>query len=168
MAPLLLLLAALGAIWTVDYKQRVAEQGGVFRGEAIQVARSLRLAVERSIGSLDDLLSMGDIAGMLEAEENRQIDLSSEAWKARMRQIDELWSSLRLDSPQVQAVVNNVLAGRLRSFGRKNWIFAEIIIADAAGSYSRRPRGQTTTISQMTLVGGGDALKPRSSRPGGF
>ena len=133
MAPLLLLLAALGAIWTVDYKQRVAEQGGMFRGEAIQVARSLRLAVERSIGSLDDLLSMGDIAGMLEAEENRQIDLASEAWKARTRQIDELWSSLRLDSPQVQGVVNNVLAGRLRAFGRKNWIFAEIIIADAAG-----------------------------------
>ena len=132
LAPVLLLLA-VGAIWTVDYRQRVAEQGGMFRGEAIQVSRSLRLAVEKCIGSLDDLLSLGDVAGLLQAEEGPSIDLSTEAWKARTRQIDELWSSLRLDSPQVRAVLNNALAARLRDFGRKNWIFAEIIVADRVG-----------------------------------
>ena len=132
LAPVLLLLA-VGAIWTVDYRQRVAEQGGMFRGEAIQVSRSLRLAVEKCIGSLDDLLSLGDVAGLLQAEEFPSIDLSTEAWKARTRQIDELWSSLRLDSPQVRAVLNNALAARLRDFGRKNWIFAEIIVADRVG-----------------------------------
>ena len=66
LAPVLLLLAAIGAIWTLDYRQRVAEQGGMFRGEAVQVARSLRLAVERSIGSLNELLSLGDVAGLLQ------------------------------------------------------------------------------------------------------
>ena len=132
LAPMLLLLA-VGAIWTVDYRQRVAEQGGMFRGEAIQISRSLRLAVEKCIGSLDDLLSLGDVAGLLQAEEGPSIDLSTEAWKARTRQIDELWSSLRLDSPQVRAVLNNALAARLRDFGRKNWIFAEIIVADRVG-----------------------------------
>jgi phosphoserine phosphatase RsbU/P len=132
-APVLLLLGSIGAIWTLDYKQRVAEQGGMFRGEAIQVARSLRLAVERTIGNLDDLLSLGDIAGLLEAEVAKQGDLGAEAWKGRIRQIDELWPSLRLDSPQVQAVLNNALSARLRSFGRKNWIFSEIIVADRTG-----------------------------------
>jgi len=132
-APVLLLLAAIGAIWTLDYKQRVAEQGGVFRGEAIQVARSLRLAVERSIGSLNDLLSLGDVAGLQQSEEGEQVDLSSEAWKLRTRQIDSLWSSLPLDSPQIRAVLNNALAAELRAFGRKNWIFAEIVVADRVG-----------------------------------
>ena len=75
LAPMLLLLA-VGAIWTLDYQQRVAEQGGMFRGEAIQVARSLRLAVERSIGSLNELLSLGDVAGLLQSEEGGQDDFS--------------------------------------------------------------------------------------------
>ena len=133
LAPVLLLLAAIGAIWTVDYQQRVAEKGGMFRGEAIQVARSLRLAVERSIGSLNELLSLGDVVGLLQSEEGEQVDLSSEFWKARTRQIDSQWSSLRLDSPQIQAVLNNALAARLRDFGRKNWLFAELIVADREG-----------------------------------
>jgi phosphoserine phosphatase RsbU/P len=133
LAPMLLLLAAIGAIWTLDYRQRVAEQGGVFRGEAIQVARSLRLAVERSIGSLNELLSLGDVAGLLQAQEDEGIDILSEAWKMRTRQIDALWPTLRLDSPQVQTVLNNALAARLRAFGRKNWIFAELIVADRGG-----------------------------------
>jgi hypothetical protein len=135
LAPVLLLLAAIGAIWTVDYQQRVAEKGGMFRGEAIQVARSLRLAVERSIGSLNELLSLGDVAGLLQSEEGEQVDRSSEFWKARTRQIDSQWSSLRLDSPQIQAVLNNALAARLRAFGRKNWLFAELIVADREGRY---------------------------------
>ena len=133
LAPMLLLLAAIGTIWTLDYRQRVAEQGGVFRGEAIQVARSLRLAVERSIGSLNELLSLGDVAGLLQAQEDEGIDILSEAWKLRTKQIDALWPTLRLDSPQVQIVLNNALAGRLRAFGRKNWIFAELIVADRGG-----------------------------------
>jgi phosphoserine phosphatase RsbU/P len=132
LAPVLLLLA-VGAIWALDYRQRVAEQGGMFRGEAVQVARSLRLAVERSIGSLNGLLSLGDLAGLLQTEEDGREDLLSDAWKLRTRQIDSQWSSLRLDSPQVQAVLNNALAARLRTFGRKNWIFAELIVADRAG-----------------------------------
>ena len=133
LAPMLLLLAAIGTIWTLDYRQRVAEQGGVFRGEAIQVARSLRLAVERSIGSLNELLSLGDVAGLLQAQEDEGIDILSEAWKLRTKQIDALWPTLRLDSPQVQVVLNNALAARLRAFGRKNWIFAELIVADRGG-----------------------------------
>ena len=132
LAPMLLLLAGIGT-WTLDYKQRVAEKGGVFRGEAIQVARSLRLAVERSIGSLNELLSLGDVAGLLQAQEDEGIDILSEAWKLRTKQIDALWPTLRLDSPQVQIVLNNALAGRLRAFGRKNWIFAELIVADRGG-----------------------------------
>jgi sigma-B regulation protein RsbU (phosphoserine phosphatase) len=133
LAPMLLLLAAIGALWTLDYRQRVAEQGGVFRGEAIQVARSLRLAVERSIGSLNELLSLGDVAGMLRAQEDEGVDILSEAWKLRTRQIDALWPTLPLHSPQVQVVLNNALAARLREFGRKNWIFAELIVADRGG-----------------------------------
>ncbi len=133
LAPMLLLLAAIGSVWTLDYQQRVAEQGGMFRGEAIQVARSLRLVVERSIGSLNELLSLGDVAGLLQSEEGERDDLLSDAWKLRTRQIDSQWSSLRLDSPQVQAVLNSALAARLRAFGRKNWIFAELIVADRAG-----------------------------------
>ena len=132
-APVLLLLLAIGVIWTLDYRQRVAEQGGMFRSESIQVSRSLRLAVERSIGSLNDLLSLGGVAALLESEEDPQLDLSSEAWKVRVRQIDSVWPSLRLDSPQVQTVLNNPLAARLREFGRKNWIFAEIIVAGRGG-----------------------------------
>jgi sigma-B regulation protein RsbU (phosphoserine phosphatase) len=132
-APVLLLLVAIGVIWTLDYRQRVAEQGGMFRSESIQVGRSLRLAVERSIGTLNDLLSLGGVAALLESEEDPRLDLSSEAWKLRVQQIDSVWPSLRLDSPQVQTVLNNQLAARLRDFGRKNWIFAEIIVAGRAG-----------------------------------
>ena len=132
-APVLLLLVAIGVIWTLDYRQRVAEQGGMFRSESIQVGRSLRLAVERSIGSLNDLLSLGGVATLLEFEEDPRLDLTSEAWKLRVQQIDSVWPSLRLDSPQVQTVLNNPLAARLRDFGRKNWIFAEIFVAGRAG-----------------------------------
>ena len=132
-APVLLLLVAIGVIWTLDYRQRVAEQGGMFRSESIQVGRSLRLAVERSIGSLNDLLSLGGVAALLEAEEDPRLDVNTEAWKLRVHQIDSVWSSLRLDSPQVQIALNNPLAARLRDFGRKNWIFAEIIIAGRGG-----------------------------------
>ncbi len=70
LAPVLLLLVAIGVIWTLDYRQRVAEQGGMFRSESIQVARSIRLAVERCIGSLNDLLSLGGVAALLEFEED--------------------------------------------------------------------------------------------------
>ena len=42
LAPVLLLLVAIGVIWTLDYRQRVAEQGAMFRSESIQVARSIR------------------------------------------------------------------------------------------------------------------------------
>jgi phosphoserine phosphatase RsbU/P len=132
-APVLLLLVAIGVIWTLDYRQRVAEQGGMFRSEAIQVSRSLRLAVERSIGSLNDLLDLGGVAALLESEEDPRLDLASEAWKLRIQQIDSVWPSLGLDSPQVQAVLNNPLAAKLREFGRKNWIFAEILVAGRAG-----------------------------------
>ena len=132
-APVLLLLVAIGVIWTLDYRQRVAEQGGMFRSESIQVARSLRLAVERCIGSLNDLLSLGGVAPLLEFEEDPSLDLSSEAWKLRIQQIDSVWPSLRLDSPQLQSVLNNPLAARLRDFGRKNWIFAEVIVAGRSG-----------------------------------
>ena len=132
-APVLLLLVAIGVIWTLDYRQRVAEQGGMFRSESIQVSRSLRLAVERCIGSLNDLLSLGGVAALLESEEDPRLDLTSEAWKLRIQQIDSVWPSLRLDSPQVQTVLNNSLAARLRDFGRKNWIFAEIIVSGRAG-----------------------------------
>jgi phosphoserine phosphatase RsbU/P len=150
-APVLLLLVAIGVIWTLDYRQRVAEQGGMFRSEAIQVSRSLRLAVERSIGGLNDLLSLGGVAPLLEAEEDPNLDFSSEAWKLRVQQINSVWPSLRLDSPQVQSVLNNPLSARLRDFGRKNWIFAEIMVAGRAGklvSATSRPSSydQSTEI----------------------
>jgi phosphoserine phosphatase RsbU/P len=132
-APAFLFLIAGVTAWMVDYRQRVAQHGGVFRGEAVQVARSLQLAVERCIGNLQDLLSLGDVAELLKPESNPGADLASDAWKTRTQQIDSVWSSLRLDSPQVQAVLNNSLAARLRAFGRKNWIFSEIVVADRAG-----------------------------------
>ena len=132
-APALLFLMAMGTVWMLDYRQRVAQQGGVFRGEAVQVARSLQLAVERCIGNLQDLLSLGDVAELLKSESDSGADLASEAWKTRTRQIDSVWPSLRLDSPQVQVVLNNPLAARLRAFGRNNWIFSEIIVADRVG-----------------------------------
>ena len=114
LAPVLLLLVAIGVIWTLDYRQRVAEQGGMFRSESIQVARSIRLAVERCIGRLNDLLSLGGVAGLLEFEEDPRVDLSSAGWKLRVQQIESVWSTLRLDSPQVQTVLNNPLAARSR------------------------------------------------------
>jgi sigma-B regulation protein RsbU (phosphoserine phosphatase) len=133
LAPVLLLLVAIGVVWTLDYRQRVAEQGGMFRSESIQVARSIRLAVERCIGSLNDLLSLGGVATLLEFEEDPNVDFSSDAWKLRVRQIESVWSTLRLDSPQVQMILNNPLSARLRDFGRKNWIFAELIVAGRTG-----------------------------------
>ena len=133
LAPVLLLLVAIGVIWTLDYRQRVAEQGAMFRSESIQVARSIRLAVERCIGSLNDLLSLGGVAGLLEFEEDPRVDLSSAGWKLRVQQIESVWSTLRLDSPQVQTVLNNPLAARVRDFGRKNWIFAELIVVGRSG-----------------------------------
>ncbi len=132
-APMLLLFVAIGVIWAVDYRQRVAEHGEMYRSESIQVSRSLLLAVERSISSLNDLLDLGEIATLLDSEEEKHIDASTEAWKRRVRLIDSVWSSLRLDSPQVQTVLNNQLAARLRHFGRKNWVFAQIIVAGRAG-----------------------------------
>lgn len=138
LAPVLLLLVAIGVIWTLDYRQRVAEQGGMFRSESIQVARSIRLAVERCIGGLNDLLSLGGVATLLEFEEDPHLDLSSDAWKLRIQQIESVWSSLRLDSPQVQSVLNNPLSARLRDFGRKNWIFAELIVVGRSGEGSCR------------------------------
>ena len=133
LAPVLLLLVAIGVIWTLDYRQRVAEQGRMFRSESIQVARSIRLAVEHYIGSLNNLVSLGGVAALLEFEEDPHIDLSSDAWKTRVAQIESVWSTLRLDSPQVQSVLNNPLSARLRDFGRKNWIFAELEVVGRSG-----------------------------------
>jgi len=132
-APMLLLLVAIGVIWAVDYWQRVGEHGEMYRSESIQVSRSLRLSVERSISSLNDLLSLGEIATLQQAEEAKHIDAASEAWKRRVNLIDSVWSSLPLHSPQVRNVLNNQLAAKLRHFGRKNWIFAQIIVAGRAG-----------------------------------
>jgi sigma-B regulation protein RsbU (phosphoserine phosphatase) len=132
-APMLLLLVAIGVIWAVDYWQRVGEHGEMYRSESIQVSRSLRLAVERSISSLNDLLSLGEIASLQQDEEAKHIAASSEAWKSRVKLIDSVWSSLPLHSPQVRNVLNNQLAAKLRHFGRKNWIFAQIIVVGRAG-----------------------------------
>ncbi|HEY5812313.1 MAG TPA: cache domain-containing protein, partial [Terrimicrobiaceae bacterium] len=155
-APVLLLLVAIGIIWTSDYRQRVAEQGAMFRSEAIQVSRSLRLAVERSIAGLNDLLSLGGIPELLEDEEDPGLDLSSESWKVRVKQIDSVWPTMGLDSPQVQAVLNNPLASRLRAFGRKNWIFAEILVAGRAGklvSATSRPSNYDQSSERWWLEG---------------
>ena len=86
LAPALLLLAAIAAIWALDYKQRVAEQGAMFRSEAIQVSRSLRLIVERSIGSLNDFISLGDVAGLLATVEDLPANASVLSCDPDMRQ----------------------------------------------------------------------------------
>ena len=116
LAPALLLLAAIGAIWTLDYRQRVAEQGGVFRGEAVQVARSLRLAVEQSIGSLNDFISPGRRRRVAVDRRGRAAYPVADNARGPYRATDEQWSSLRLDSPEIQTVLNNALAAKLARF----------------------------------------------------
>jgi hypothetical protein len=119
----LLLLLALGVIWTLGYRQRVAEQGESFRGEAGYVASGLRRVIEADIGKLNDLIVIGDVAGLLAL--NRAMLPTAE--------LEAEWASLTPEDERVRAVVENPLAATLRAFQRVNSLVVELLVADTEG-----------------------------------
>jgi serine phosphatase RsbU (regulator of sigma subunit) len=120
-------LAALVIFWTIGYRHRVLETGLRYESEAAHISTSLDLLVQRGISNMDDLLSVGDVAGRL------QRILPSPSSPEDIHALDTRWPSLPVDSPEIQAATQNPLAQRLRIFQGANPVFAEILVADDRG-----------------------------------
>jgi hypothetical protein len=100
----------------------------------------LQLAVERCIGNLQDLLSLGDvrIAAVRAGFRWTCLDL------AMTRQIDSVWPSRWLDSPQVQVVLNNRWRRDCARLEETTGFF-EIIVADRTAGAATSPFRITTS-----------------------
>jgi sigma-B regulation protein RsbU (phosphoserine phosphatase) len=119
----LLLLLALGVIWTLGYRLRVVEQGEIFRSEATHAAGNLRQVIESDIGKLNDLILVGGLPGLL--AENRPAE--------PVTNLEAAWASLSAEDPRVRAVLENSLAAKLRIFQQANPLAVELLVADAEG-----------------------------------
>lgn len=120
----LLLLLALGVIWTLGYRQRVVDQGENFRSEAAYVVAGIRRVIEADISKLNDLMVLGDVADLLRAREH----LTQPAGE-----LEAIWASLTDGDERVKAVLGNPLASRLRTFQEVNPLVVEVLVADAEG-----------------------------------
>jgi sigma-B regulation protein RsbU (phosphoserine phosphatase) len=119
----LLLMLALSIIWTLGYRQQVAEQGATFRSEAGYVAGSIRHVIDTDISKLNDLIAVGDLARAL--EENRATRPAAE--------IEAEWSSLAETDPRVRSTLDNSVAAKLNAFRRVNPLVVELLAADTEG-----------------------------------
>ncbi len=152
----LLLLLALAVIWTLGYRQRVAEQGTGFQNEATHVAGSMRRVVESDVSRLNDLMVIGNLAE-LAAAESRPL--------ASVAEMEARWKTWSATEPAVTAVLNNPLADKLRLFQAVNPLVVELIVADATGRLIAAT-GKTSDYDQSdeswwrdaALLGAGDAV----------
>jgi len=127
LAGLLSLLAAVAVVWSLDYRQRVTEQGGRYCTEATHIAGTLRLLIQQDVESLQELLSIGDIGPLLA----RLAPGSNPG--ANVAQLDQAWPRLPLTAPEIASILHNELSDRLRTFQRINPPFAELLVADERG-----------------------------------
>jgi serine phosphatase RsbU (regulator of sigma subunit) len=127
LAGILSLLAALAVVWSLDYRQRVTEQGARYQREAAHIAGTLELLVQQNVQSLRELLSIGDIATALA----RLAPGSNPG--VNVPQLDQAWPRLPLTAPEISSVLHNDLADRLRHFQRIDQPFAELLVADERG-----------------------------------
>lgn len=124
LAGVLLLLVGLLVIWTVGYRQRVDTQGDVFQDEAAHVAHSLRQVTNDSVSNLQALVVAGEIASL--AQDTAVLPEPAQAVEAR-------WTGLSSDSVELEVVLKNSLAEKLRTFRSFNPLLGEILVADAQG-----------------------------------
>lgn len=124
LAGTLLLLAALGVIWTMGYRQRLAAQGDKFQGEAAHVAHGIGVVIEQSVHNLQALLVAGDIANL--AQSTAVLPEPASVIEAR-------WAELSGDSVDLEVILQNALAEKLRAFRGFNPLLGEILVADAQG-----------------------------------
>jgi len=127
LAGILSLLAAISVVWSLDYRQRVTEQGVRFRSEAAHIAGTLRLLIQQDVESLQELLSIGDIGPLL----TRLAPGSNP--DVTVTQLDQAWPRLPLTAPEISSVLHNEISDRLHTFQRINPPFAELLVADERG-----------------------------------
>jgi phosphoserine phosphatase RsbU/P len=125
LAGVLPLLTAALIVWTLGYRQRVAEQGERFQNEASHVSSAVGMLLSEQGGNLHNLIALGGVAEWLAKPESTQL--------GDTRYLEDHWASLTSESPEMRAVVQSELATRLRTFQRTNPIFAEILVADRYG-----------------------------------
>jgi len=126
-AGILCLLAAIAVVWSLDYRQRVTEQGARYRSEATHIAGTLQLLIQQDVESLQELLSIGDLGPLL-----TRIAPGSNPG-INVPQLDRAWPRLPVTAPEISSILHNELADRLHTFQRINPPFAELLIADERG-----------------------------------
>lgn len=120
----LLLLVALGVIWTMGYRQRLAAQGDRFQDEAAHVAHGIASVIEQSINNLQALLVAGDIPALAQ---------STAVIPEPPQVVESRWAGLSDDSVDLEVVLKNALSGKLRAFREYDPLYGEILVADAQG-----------------------------------
>jgi len=125
LAGTLLLIAGLGVIWTLGYRQRVTSQGRMFQSEAAHVTRQLDLIIAQNIQVLQALLAPDELAA--------EIDTHTAFSATPPAEVDALWTGLSADSPGLSALLGAPLSKRLRAFQKSNRLFVEILVADREG-----------------------------------
>lgn len=124
LAGVLLLLVGLIVIWTAGYRQQLATQGEIFQDEASHVAHGLRQVADDSVSNLQALVLAGEIASLAQG---------TAVLPEPARVVDARWAGLSLNSVELEVILKNPLAEKLRSFRSFNPLLGEVLVADAQG-----------------------------------
>ncbi|HRJ72465.1 MAG TPA: SpoIIE family protein phosphatase [Terrimicrobiaceae bacterium] len=124
LAGVLLLLVALSVVWTMGYRHRVSHQGAMFQSEASHVAHNLGVAIRRNVTALEALATASRLGDAVEAELPAQKDPGD---------LEQRWAGLPVESPEIQAILQNPVSRMLREFCHFDPIFVEVLVADSRG-----------------------------------
>lgn len=130
-------VVAIVAIQTLGYRETVLQKRSMFRNEAVDAARNLRVALERRVENLEDLLVLTDFETALEerlASDSRLASWVERDFLRRMADLDLAWTNAVPDGSLVEAILTNGVSARLRAFQGLHPRFAELIATDSRGA----------------------------------
>jgi hypothetical protein len=139
------LLLALIVVQTLGFRHLVSVQGAIYQSEATHVGHDLQLLLERDVKNLSYLVILANLPALVEGATKAPVP--ADLRQSRTSELNTLWKTLPLDSPEVQSVLHNELAAKLRAFQRANPLFVEILVADSEGRLLAAT-GKTTDYDQ--------------------
>lgn len=127
------LCIALVAAQLLGYRYYRKAQGTLFQTRAEEIARSLSVAVEREVETLDDWLALSGLAEKVAALPEAFARAGSEA-RAQVAEMESRWPALSAADPMLQPFLQGELAEELRSFQAVHPLFAELILTNETGA----------------------------------
>jgi hypothetical protein len=83
----------------------VSVEGAIYQSEATHVGHDLQLLLERDVKNLSYLMILANLLALVEGA--TEAPVPADLRQFRTSELDTLWKTLPLDSPEVQSVLHN-------------------------------------------------------------